>query len=316
MSDSASGSWPSRSLPLRWSIRTSCRSTTPSTPTAGSRSRCATSREPTSSSCCRRSASSTRNARSRSAHRSPPRSTPRMQRGLVHRDVKPSNVLLDENEHVYLADFGLSRRLADPGVPGGGRLLRRHARLRLARADRGRRGRRPSRRVRARLPALRMPDRAGAVLARLRAGRPLGARAGAAAAASEHNPGLPIEIDPVLAKAMAKDPDDRYATLRRAGRRRARGARPAPARRDPRPQGADPHRRRRGARRGRGARRRPAQPGRRSRQAEHEADADAQGRLAAADRPEDEQARRDDRWRRARTRPRSQSAPGACGSGA
>jgi serine/threonine protein kinase len=43
-------------------------------------------------------------------------------RGLVHRDVKPANVLVDAADHCYLSDFGLSTQLGAGGTTASGRL--------------------------------------------------------------------------------------------------------------------------------------------------------------------------------------------------
>jgi len=46
------------------------------------------------------------------------------EKGLVHRDIKPSNAIVTSDDHVYLTDFGLTKRAGSAsGFTGAGKML-------------------------------------------------------------------------------------------------------------------------------------------------------------------------------------------------
>ena len=104
-------------------------------------------------------------------------------RGLVHRDVKPGNILIGEDDHVYVSDFGLTKQASSQSGLTATGPARRHRRLRRAGADPRTAGRRPRRRLRADLRALRGARRREAVRKGHRGGDDLGAHPGSASRA-------------------------------------------------------------------------------------------------------------------------------------
>ena len=126
-------------------------------------------------------------------------------RALVHRDVKPANVLVDENGHAYLTDFGVTKQLGgnttDTGHIVGTLDYVAPEQIRGDHVD-----------GRADGYAL------GCVLYECLSGAPPFQRATEAETLWAHmqEPPPPLTghpaLDPVMVKALAKDPADRYAT--------------------------------------------------------------------------------------------------------
>ncbi len=128
--------------------------------------------------------------------------------GLVHRDVKPRNVLVDASDHAYLADFGLTRVGGESGVTASGELVGTVAYL--------------APEVIAGQPATAASDRYAfaAMLFECLVGETVFPRESDAAVLyahtserrpriSERRPELPRELDGVLARALDKDPAKR-----------------------------------------------------------------------------------------------------------
>ena len=154
------------------------------------------------------------------------------ERGLVHRDVKPANILVSPDDRAYLSDFGAVKELASGGMTRTGSFVGTIEYCAPEQIEGGA--------VDARTDVYAL----GCVLWECLTGTPPFHRPTEVAVLNAHlhaepprlareAPELPAGLEPVLAKALAKDPLDRYgscgaflaaaraaATERRVDRRR------------------------------------------------------------------------------------------------
>lgn len=134
------------------------------------------------------------------------------QAGLVHRDVKPSNILISRYDFAYLIDFGVARAITDTGLTNSAHIV---GTLLYMAPERFRNGVSDVRSdvyslacVLAQCLTATTPFPGQSVeeqmMAHLTAPPPM---------PSVVNPYIPAAFDAVIAKGMAKNPDDRYQTV-------------------------------------------------------------------------------------------------------
>src|SRR5262245_34353264 len=133
------------------------------------------------------------------------------ERGIVHRDVKPGNMLFDDQGEVALADFGIARVAFDSSVTSTGEILGTAAYISPEQAD-----------GKTATAASDVYGLAVVAFELLTGTRPFSTGNFAATArshveeppplASDRNEDLTPEIDEVLERGMAKDPNARWPT--------------------------------------------------------------------------------------------------------
>jgi serine/threonine protein kinase len=135
------------------------------------------------------------------------------EQGVLHRDVKPANLMVEPSGHLWVTDFGLAQLQGDPGLTATGDLV---GTLRYMS---------PEQALAKRVPVDHRTDvySLGATLYELFTLQP--ALTGSDRAELLHNiafeepisprrlnPALPRDAETILLKALAKAPDERYAT--------------------------------------------------------------------------------------------------------
>ncbi|OBI40179.1 serine/threonine protein kinase [Mycobacterium kyorinense] len=173
--------------------------------------------------------------------------------GLLHRDVKPSNILLDDDDFAYLIDFGIARAAGELGLTTAGDVIGTFHYMAPERFSAGQLDARPVD-ARSDIYALTCVLYECLTAAHPFPGDSLEQQLTNHLTAppprpSITDPGLPGGFDAVIATGMAKNPDDRYGTAVQLARAaydavttppapaRARSATPPRGNRQPRPNG-------------------------------------------------------------------------------